>query len=584
MIVKEEKKVQESLVKEETGITTEKVDDVVLLIAHMEKIGLREILDKHIPLHWKQRELSWGWTAVIWLAYIMSEGDHRKVKMEIYVRKVRSTLSLVTGQNIEPLDFSDDRLSHLLKHLSKKELWEKIEAELGKSAIEVHELPTSTLRCDATTVSGYREKVEDGLMQFGHSKDNPNLPQIKIMTGALDPLGMPLATEVVSGDKADDVLYVPIIERLKKTLKKEGLLFVSDCKGCALETRAYIVGQGDLYLSPLPLTGNTAKEMEKWITDGISKEKDSVVEKIYKENDKGEKVLVASGYEFERKIEGNGKEWTERVFVIKSPAYAEQQEKGLEKRLKTAMEKIKELTPERGKGRRQIIEEKTLLEVVDKIVETQRVEGLLEVKYEKEVQTEEKYIGKGRGSVNRQKQKTEKIRYKITGVNRNETKIEETKKRFGWKAFATNTRKEQMSLSEAVLCYRREYRIERIFNRLKSRLDIAPLYVKDDDQITGITNLLMLGVTVLTLLEFVVRRSLGKDKTGLPDLHPENKIKKTNKPTAERLLTAFSGIYLTIVKLPGGTVIRKLTALSDLQKEILQRLGLDETAYLKLET
>src|SRR3990172_3956559 len=584
MIVKEEKKVQESLVKEETGITTEKVDDVVLLIAHMEKIGLREILDKHIPLHWKQRELSWGWTAVIWLAYIMSEGDHRKVKMEIYVRKVRSTLSLLTGQNIEPLDFSDDRLSHLLKHLSKKELWEKIEAELGKSAIEVHELPTSTLRCDATTVSGYREKVEDGLMQFGHSKDNPNLPQIKIMTGALDPLGMPLATEVVSGDKADDVLYVPIIERLKKTLKKEGLLFVSDCKGCALETRAYIVGQRDLYLSPLPLTGNTAKEMEKWITDGISKEKDSVVEKIYKENDKGEKVLVASGYEFERKIEGNGKEWTERVFVIKSPAYAEQQEKGLEKRLKTAMEKIKELTPERGKGRRQIIEEKTLLEVVDKIVETQRVEGLLEVKYEKEVQTEEKYIGKGRGSVNRQKQKTEKIRYKITGVNRNETKIEETKKRFGWKAFATNTRKEQMSLSEAVLCYRREYRIERIFNRLKSRLDIAPLYVKDDDQITGITNLLMLGVTVLTLLEFVLRRSLGKDKTGLPDLYPENKIKKTNKPTAERLLTAFSGIYLTIVKLPGGTVIRKLTALSDLQKEILQRLGLDETAYLKLET
>ena len=40
-------------------------------------------------------------------------------------------------------------------------------------------------------------------------------------------------------------------------------------------------------MRPLPLTGNTAKEMEKWITDGISKEKDSVVEKIYKENDKG---------------------------------------------------------------------------------------------------------------------------------------------------------------------------------------------------------------------------------------------------------------------------------------------------------
>ena len=141
-----------------------------------------------------------------------------------------------------------------------------------------------------------------------------------------------------------------------------------------------------------------------------------------------------------------------------------------------------------------------------------------------------------------------------------------------------------MSLSEAVVCYRREYRIERIFNRLKIRLNIAPLYVKDDDQITGMTNLLMLGVMVLTLLEFVVRRSLEKDKTGLPDLHPENKRKKTDKPTAERLLTAFSGIFLTIITLPGGTVIKKLTTLSELQKEILQRLGLDETVYQQLET
>jgi transposase len=157
----------------------------------------------------------------------------------------------------------------------------------------------STIKCGAT-----------------HSKDNPNLPQIKIMTGGLDPLGMPLATEVVSGEKADDVLYIPVIERLKKTLKKEGLLFVSDCKGCGLETRAYISGHGDLYLSPLPLRGNTGKEIENWITEGIGKEKDSGLEKVYKENDKGEKVLLASGYEFERKIERDGKEWTERVFVV----------------------------------------------------------------------------------------------------------------------------------------------------------------------------------------------------------------------------------------------------------------------------
>ena len=71
--------IQELLGKRELVIITERVDDVALLIGQMIKMGLPEVLDRHIPRHWTQRGLSWGWTAVIWLAYIITEGDHRKV-------------------------------------------------------------------------------------------------------------------------------------------------------------------------------------------------------------------------------------------------------------------------------------------------------------------------------------------------------------------------------------------------------------------------------------------------------------------------------------------------------------------------
>jgi transposase len=50
----------------ELVIITERFDDVGLLIGQMVKMGLPEILDRHIPRHWTQRGLSWGWTAVIW--------------------------------------------------------------------------------------------------------------------------------------------------------------------------------------------------------------------------------------------------------------------------------------------------------------------------------------------------------------------------------------------------------------------------------------------------------------------------------------------------------------------------------------
>jgi transposase len=51
-------------------------------------------------------------------------------------------------------------------------------------------------------------------------------------------------------------------------------------------------------------------------------------------------------------------------------------------------------------------------------------------------------------------------------------------------------------LTLRVLCYRNEYRVERIFNRLKSRLHIAPLFVKRHEHIAGLTSLLTLGVRV----------------------------------------------------------------------------------------
>lgn len=204
MITELDEPAQTVLSTAELVITTERVDDVALLLGHMIKMGLVEVLDNHLPRHWKQRGLSWGWTAVIGPAYILTEGDHRKVSVEADVKEMTQTLSQVTGQAIDPLDFGDDRLAVLLKYLSQPAYWHPIEQELNERGVQVYHLPVEVIRCDATTVSAYHEVVDGGLVQFGHRKDDPSRPQIKWMVGSLDPLGMPLATAVVSGERADD--------------------------------------------------------------------------------------------------------------------------------------------------------------------------------------------------------------------------------------------------------------------------------------------------------------------------------------------------------------------------------------------
>jgi transposase len=105
---------------------------------------------------------------------------------------------------------------------------------------------------DSTTASSYCGVNPEGLFQWGHSKDHhPDLAQVKIMLSTLDPLGMPIATEILSGEKADDPLYIPAIERVHSTLKQSGLLYIGDYKMASMATRTHLVRSGDFYLCPL---------------------------------------------------------------------------------------------------------------------------------------------------------------------------------------------------------------------------------------------------------------------------------------------------------------------------------------------
>src|SRR5256884_8229757 len=294
--------------KEDMQITTERIDDFVVLLALMQHMELPAILDRQLPRHWLQQGLSWGWTATIWLAHIVSQGDHRKLTVRDWVRQAHSTLEQVTGLEIRETDFTDDRLTIVLRYLSDPMRWQAIEQELAQHLVRVYDLEEQPIRVDATTVSGYRNGGEDSLWQFGHSKDDPTLRQIKAMMATLDPLALPLALEVVSGEQADDPLYVPIIDRVLACLGRTGLLFVGDCKMSALATRAHLVAQQQYYLTPLAQVGETAELLPAWIEAGI--EQGEGLTQVLADD---EKQVLAQGYEVNRRCVSGELNWQERV-------------------------------------------------------------------------------------------------------------------------------------------------------------------------------------------------------------------------------------------------------------------------------
>jgi len=134
------------------------------------------------------------------------------------------------------------------------------------ASVTVYDLPLNGVRLDATTSAGYHQPTPDGLMQHGHSKDHrPDLPQLKLMAAAAEPTGQLIASDVVSGQSADDSLYTPLLRRVRTLLGRRGLLYSGDCKMAARAIRADIVAHGDLYLTALPHTGETAREFDEWV-------------------------------------------------------------------------------------------------------------------------------------------------------------------------------------------------------------------------------------------------------------------------------------------------------------------------------
>ncbi|MBI5713256.1 MAG: DUF4277 domain-containing protein [Chloroflexi bacterium] len=342
-------------------ITSTRIDDIPLLIGTLIQMGVPELYNREVKDHGHHEGLSGGWLLTVWLTFILSQGDHAKSHVQEWVMRHREVLEKLIQQPMAERDLNDDRLGSVLKRLSHRERWEAFETALWQRQVNVYEVEDDSLEwtgvwMDSTTAAGYHRVKETGVMQHGYSKDHRlDLAQLKIMTAVAQASSSLLASDVVAGNLADDPLYLPLSRRVRAMLNGRRLMFVGDSKMAALATRAEIAWHRDYYLTTLPNTGETLTQKAEWIATAIKARAD--------------KPEVAD-YEFDRenkakiKVAGEWRDvsWTERVQLIYSETFAVQQQKHLEKRLASAEEKLRKLTPQAGRGKRCFLDEAQLKE------------------------------------------------------------------------------------------------------------------------------------------------------------------------------------------------------------------------------
>jgi transposase len=555
----------------------ERVDDIPVLLATLQRLNVAEILDRHFPSghRWKGA-LTFGDVACVWLAFLTSQGDHRLCQLQPWAQDNLHTLQAALGKTVRPLDFQDDRLADMLDHFALDEGWQDGEAELNQHTIRVYHLDPKLFRVDTTTANSYVEVLNElGLFQFGHSKDRDDQPQIKVALATLDPLGLPVTTVVVPGNCADDPLYVPEIQKVQRAFGPGGKTFVMDCKGAALATRAFLASTRDFYLCPLPETQVSAAARRALIAPVWAGQQR--LQQVYRPAAEGEdEELVAEGFSLDEplqaEVNGRGVTWTERRWLVRSLAFAQGQHQQLERRLQTAQQQLAQLN-ERKQGKKRLTAQELAM-AAEQIVKKQRVQELLG--WQVQTQTHQKKVRGYAGCAGR----VVKEREHRLEVWRRQEEIEQAKREMGWRVYATNQR--ELNLAGVVWGYRGQHRLEDNWSRLKGQpLGLTPMYLQYESRIEGLVLLLSLALRLLTVLEWTVRKQLSESGQTLTGLYAGQPGRQSRRPSAELLLRAFKGISLAVVE-TGGQCVAQVTPLTALQQKLLDLWGLPPNLYQRL--
>jgi transposase len=562
----------------------ERVDDIPVILALLLKMRVVELIDRHFPTNGNRTGLSLGQMCAIWLTFILTQADHRLNQVEPWVAEHQRTLSQCVGCEVEPRDCTDDRLATGLDYLSVSENWGPFEVDLNRTVIRVYDLRPGRVRIDTTTASAF--VTPDGIFQLGYSKDHrPDLPQLKISLSVLDPLGLPVTTSVVGGNCADDPLYLPEIEKVRKSFGHGGLSYVGDCKMAALGTRAEIVAHKDYYLCPLSALQLPAAELDQLLEPVFAGKQ--ALEKVFAPQEDGSNSEPAAGEEplavgFEyaawvsgKDQAGTGHSWQERRFVARSLSLVKRQEKSLRASIDRAQKEIQALN-ERKQGKPILRSLEQAREAAERIAQAQGVGEYLRIEVNHQTKERTK-----RGYGDRPATTIREEQYTVQS-NVEQKALEEAIRRMGWRVYVSNQPARELSLAQAVWAYREQYLIEQCFGRLKGYpLSLTPLYLQYEHRVVGLILLLTIALRVLVLAQFVARKNLKEQGQKLTGIYAGQPGRQTDSPTTEMMLRAFRGVTLSRLSVNDETHWH-LSELSETQKRILKLLGLSSRTFSKL--
>lgn len=544
---------EQSVVK---GVETKGVGFAPILRSYFDRCGIARIIDENVPLDPRRKTLTHGEASVAMITGILFQ-VLQLYRLAPFARE--TTVLEVILPHIKPEDYFDDRLADTLDAEFRYGLG-NLEVPITQHMIHEFNIVTDTCHNDTTSASVFgncdNNKTADSIrITFGHSKKHrQDLKQLVWSLSVSSDSGFPLFQKAYSGNTADVTTYVEQWQNLIDLLGRNDFLYVADSKLLTKENMAHIHDNDGFFIAPAPMYESYKSAFHAALDD-------HPLETLLLYKDR-----INRAFEVPIEVEHNDKEYPFRMIILFDHGLFARKSSTLHNRVERTKAAFTQLNGKLNKY--SLKTEPSIDQACSSVLKKYQTGDFFGYTIHNDPIVSYKNKKRGRLKTNEQAEKVTVYQDRFTvSTSFDESAFDKALYQAGYYPLLTNKPAEELSLHEAMMAHKNQYKCEHTNRRAKSGFNLEPIYLHTPERIEAFLFLFKIALQLLVLIERTARRNIEQRDRGLDQLMPNRK--DVRNPRTESLLAAFSYVVSGRILLDGGGIHGFVSELTTSQKDIL---------------
>ena len=541
------------------NVQTQAVGFAPILRYYFDQCGIAKIIDDHVELDPRRKILTHCQAAVAMITAILFQ------VMQLYrICKfaTEKTVLKVLLPQIEAEQYFDDRLADTLDGLFGYGVGD-LDMLITANMIDVFNIESQRCHNDTTSVSMYGDadnnKTEQSIqITYGHSKKHrKDLKQFVWSMSVSSDHAFPLFQQAYSGNTADVTTYVEQWQRLIDLIGRRDFLYVADSKLITHQTMAHIHDNHGFFVAPAPMYESYKKVFEDALDNH---DRQWLIE--YKQR-------FNRGFEVPMDFKYEDKDYRLRMIILFDHGLLARKQKTLQNRIDKTQKAFEQISTKLNRYKLKSYD--AIDKACSAILNKHHTKAFFNYRIINEPITTYKNKHRGRPS---KKVKPEQVavvedHFKLELIL-DQNALDHALSRCGYYPLLTNQNQEQLSIEDAMLAHKKQYKSEHTFRRAKGPYSIEPVYLHTPERIEAFLLLFKIALQMVVLIERTARKNIRERDYGLNNFMP-NRVDVRN-PRSEYMLKEFEDIVKGEMPLPDGNTYGFVSELNTLQRDILSVL------------